>query len=70
MLPMCLPDVEDHAEPGPYLDSIRMKNAASPEYPQILTHFCVQAERHGPYSPVHSEKLVASVLAVLETSAA
>lgn len=39
MLPMYLPDVENHAEPSPYLDSVRMMQAAGPEYPQIWHMF-------------------------------
>jgi hypothetical protein len=39
MKPMFLPDVEAHGEPSPYLDSVRMMQAAAAEYPQIWHMF-------------------------------
>lgn len=45
---MFLPDVEKNGKPGPYLDAIRMMQAASPEYPQIWHMFAYlpQATEH------------------------
>jgi alkylhydroperoxidase family enzyme len=39
MKPMFLPGVEDHPQPGPYRDSIRMMQAQGSEYPQIWHMF-------------------------------
>jgi hypothetical protein len=39
MEPMFLPDVEKNGKAGPYLDAIRMLQAAGPEYPQIWHMF-------------------------------
>jgi alkylhydroperoxidase family enzyme len=60
MDPMFLPDVENHPEPGPYAELIRMMQAKGAEYPQIwhlfayrpsatdhLAHF-TQAIMRGP----------------------
>jgi len=73
MAPMFLPDVENYAEPSPYLDSIRAMRAASPEYPQIWHMFAFrpQATNHlarftqeilrepGPLSPGIRELIAA-----------
>ena len=42
--PMFLPAVENHAEPSPYLDSIRMMQATGPEYPKIWHLFGFKPE--------------------------
>ena len=39
MPPMFLPGVERHPQPGPCADSIRMMQAAGPEYPKIWHMF-------------------------------
>jgi alkylhydroperoxidase family enzyme len=46
--PMFLPGVENNPQPGPYADSIRMMQAAGPEYPKIwhLFAFLPQATAH------------------------
>ncbi len=44
MDPMFLPDVENHAQPSPYLDSVRMMQAAGKEYPQIWHMFAFKPE--------------------------
>ena len=48
MKPMFLPGVEQGAQPGPYLDSIRALQAAGGEYPQIwhLFAFLPRATEH------------------------
>ena len=46
--PMFLPGVENNPQPGPYADSIRMMQAAGPEYPKIwhMFAFLPQATMH------------------------
>jgi alkylhydroperoxidase family enzyme len=44
MTPMFLPAVENHAQPSPYFDSIRMMRAAGPEYPKIWHMFAFKPE--------------------------
>ena len=46
--PMFLPDVEDHPQPSPYSDGIRVMQASGAEYPQIwhLFAFRPQATEH------------------------
>lgn len=48
MEPMFLPGVENHPQPGPYCDSLRMMQATGKEYPQIwhLFAFRPQATEH------------------------
>ncbi len=42
--PMFLPDVEQHPQPGPWTDSIRMLQSAGKEYPQIWHLFAYRPE--------------------------
>ena len=42
--PMFLPDVENHQQPSPYLDSIRMMRESSAEYPKIWHMFAFRPE--------------------------
>jgi len=46
--PMFLPEVEQHNEPGPYVDFIRMMQSAGAEYPKIWHMFAFrpQATQH------------------------
>lgn len=44
MKPMFLPDVENHAQPSPYLDAIRMMKSQGTEYPQIWHMFAFKPE--------------------------
>ena len=71
--PMHLPDVQNHAEPSPYLDSVRMMQASGAEYPQIwhmfafrpqatshLAHFTEEIMRGpGPLTPGIRELIAA-----------
>lgn len=45
--PMFLPGVEGDPKPGPYADSIKMMQAANPEYPKIWHLFAYQPEATG-----------------------
>jgi len=42
--PMFLPAVENHAQPSPYLDAIRMMRDAGAEYPRIWHMFAFKSE--------------------------
>jgi hypothetical protein len=73
MEPMFLPDVENHPQPGPYADLIRMMREKGAEYPQIwhLFAYLPRATEHlarftqeilrgpGPFSPGIRELIAA-----------
>ncbi|MBS0276807.1 MAG: peroxidase [Proteobacteria bacterium] len=48
MKPMFLPGVENHSEPSPYLNAIKMMRNAGQEYPQIwhMFAFLPKATQH------------------------
>jgi hypothetical protein len=47
MQPMFLPGVENHPQPGPYADAVRMMQSAGQEYPQIWNLFAFQPQATG-----------------------
>ena len=47
MEPMFLPGVENHPQPGPYRDNVRMMQEAGREYPQIWHLFAFRPQATG-----------------------